>query len=190
MAKTKVKGKYDITKEELADLFDTENTDIVAYKESYDKNQRRLKLKESFLAFVKANPTKLEKERRSRENQEMELMERNLTGKQYTGFCLTAVPSCNLLYTCRYRSISEIPYVHITQKDREFPTLQIMALTVIMKYFRRRLPFESKALLLRIIIKNLPIKIWREYKVIMLKEIDHFGNILDIKHKHQNSACW
>ena len=105
MTKAKVKGKYDITKEELADLFDTENTDIVAYKESYDKNQRRLKIKKSFLAFVKANPTKLEKQRRSRENQEMELMERNLTGKQYTGFCLTSVPSCNLLYTCRYRSV-------------------------------------------------------------------------------------
>ena len=43
MAKAKVKGKYDITKEELADLYDTENTDIVAYKELYDKNQKTFK---------------------------------------------------------------------------------------------------------------------------------------------------
>ena len=148
------------------------------------KIRRRLKIKESFLAYVKSHPTELEKQRRNRKSQEMELMERNLTGKQWTGFCLSSVPSCSLLYTCQYRSISEVPYVHIAQKDREFPSLQIIILTLTMKNCRRRFPFKSNILLMCKMMEILPIKIWREYKDIMFKEIGHFGTILDMKHKH------
>ena len=190
MAKAKALGKYDITKQELADLFDTENTDIIEYKKLYNENQRRLKIKESFLAFIEAHPTEWERQRRDCENQEIKLRERNLTGKQYSGFCLTSVPNCSLLYTCRYRSVSEVPYIHIAQKDREFPSLQIIILTVIMRNLRRRFPLKTKLLLLCKMLEILPIKIWRDYKDIMLKEVNHFGTILDIKHKHPDSACW